>query len=183
MGLTALDGLVMGTRCGALDAGVVLYLMQRKQMNAEQIETLLYHQSGLLGVSGMSSDMRVLLASREAAAVEAIDLFAYRVGRELGSLCAAMEGLDALVFTAGIGEHSSEIRAKICRNAEWLGVQLDPEANRRNCQLISSDSSAVPVFVIPTDEELMIAKHTVAALADIRPNRVSRSSSLEMEAI
>src|SRR5207237_96414 len=128
MGFTALDGLVMGTRCGAIDPGVLLYLMDARSMDARALEGLLYNRSGLLGVSGLSSDMRALLASPDPRAREAVDLFVYRAGRELGSLAAALDGLDALVFTAGIGEHATEIRARICAGAVWLGVRLDEVA-------------------------------------------------------
>lgn len=164
MGFTALDGLPMGTRTGSIDPGVLLYLMQEKKMDAKAIETLLYKQSGLLGVSGVSNDMRVLLASRDPHAAEAVDLFVYRVGRDLGSLAAALGGLDALVFTAGIGERSGEIRARVCRQAQWLGVSLDEAANEAGGPLVSAADSAVAVWVIPTDEELMIARHTREAL-------------------
>jgi len=139
MSFTPADGLVMGTRCGSLDPGVLLYLL-RKGMNAAQLEHLIYHESGLLGVSGVGSDMRELLASSNTHAAEAIDLFVYRIGRELGSLVAALGGLDALVFTGGIGENSAAIRERVCHNAAWLG--------------------AINVHVIPTNEELMIASHT-----------------------
>src|SRR5262249_46269539 len=131
MGFTALDGLPMGTRPGSLDPGVILYLLQHDGMDAAAIEELLYTRSGLLGVSGVSSDMRALLASKEADARHAVDLFVYRIGRELGSLAAALGGLDALVFTAGIGERAGDIRARVCREAAWLGVALDAEANAR----------------------------------------------------
>lgn len=164
MGFTALDGLPMGTRTGTLDPGVILYLLQQKGMDAKAIETLLYKQSGLLGVSGISNDMRVLLASDDPHAAEAVDLFVYRIVRELGSLAAAMEGLDALVFTAGIGERSPEIRARVCARAAWMGIRLDEEANRRGAGRISTSDSPVPVFVIPTDEEMMIAKHSRAVV-------------------
>ena len=160
MGFTAADGLPMGTRSGNLDPGVVLYLIDALQMDARSIEKLIYQQSGLLGVSGISSDMRTLLASAEPAAKAAIDLFVYRAARELGSLAAALEGLDAIVFTAGIGENSSVLRERICRDAGWLGVELDSAANQRNATRISSASSRVAVLVIPTNEELMIARHT-----------------------
>jgi acetate kinase len=129
MGFTAVDGLPMGTRCGALDPGVILYLMDQRGMDARAIEKLIYNQSGLLGVSGVSSDMRTLLASDEPRAALAVDLFVYRIARELGSLAAALGGLDAIVFTGGIGENSAEIRARICRGAAWLGVTLDEPAN------------------------------------------------------
>jgi acetate kinase len=160
MTFTAVDGLPMGTRCGSLDPAVILYLLQHEGMDARAIEALIYSQSGLLGVSGVSSDMRALLASALPSAREAIDLFVYRIGRELGSLAAALQGLDALVFTAGIGEHAAEIRARVCRDAHWLGIFLDEEANARHQSLISRVDSPVAVFVVPTDENLMIARHT-----------------------
>lgn len=160
MGFSALDGLLMGSRCGALDPGVLLYLLQKKCMSVQEIETLLYQQSGLLGVSGISSDMRELLSSKDVHAQEAVDLFVYRVAREIGSLAAAAGGLDALVFTAGIGEHSSEIRARICSQSEWLGINLSKTANESSNPCISEINSRVSVWVIPTDEELMIARHT-----------------------
>jgi acetate kinase len=160
MGFTALDGLPMGTRCGALDPGVVLYLMDERKMDARSIEDLLYNESGLLGISGISSDMRVLLDSGEPRARLAVDVFVHRVGRELGSLAAALGGLDALVFTAGIGENSAAIRERICADAAWLGVKLDPDANHARGPRISAKDSGVAVWVIPTNEELMIARHT-----------------------
>jgi len=160
MGFTAVDGLPMGTRTGALDPGVILYLLQHERMDAEAIEQVIYQRSGLLGVSGISSDMRALLASNAPSAKEAVDLFVYRIGRELGSLAAALRGLDALVFTAGIGEHAPEIRARACREAHWLGVTLDEQANAKGGPRISSSGSAVSAWVIPTDENLMIARHT-----------------------
>lgn len=164
MGFTALDGLPMGTRTGTLDAGVVLYLLQQKGMSPKDIETLLYKRSGLLGVSGISNDMRVLLENPDPHAAEAVDLFIYRICRELGSLAAAMGGLDAVVFTAGIGEHSAPVREKVCRQAAWLGIDLDAAANAKHAQVVTSAASRIPVFVIPTDEEMMIAKHTRTAL-------------------
>jgi len=160
MGFTAVDGLPMGTRTGALDPGVILYLLQHERMDPEAIEQVIYQRSGLLGVSGISSDMRALLASNAPSAKEAVDLFVYRIGRELGSLAAALRGLDALVFTAGIGEHAPEIRARACREAHWLGVTLDEQANAKGGPRISSSGSAVSAWVIPTDENLMIARHT-----------------------
>ena len=160
MGFTAVDGLAMGTRTGALDPGVILYLLQHERMDPEAIEQVIYQRSGLLGVSGISSDMRALLASNAPSAKEAVDLFVYRIGRELGSLAAALHGLDALVFTAGIGEHAPEIRARACREAHWLGVTLDEQANAKGGPRISSSGSAVSAWVIPTDENLMIARHT-----------------------
>lgn len=161
MGFTALDGLPMGTRCGSLDPGVVLYLLDELGMTAREIEHLLYHDSGLLGVSGISSDVRTLEASADPRAGTALDLLAYRIGRELGSLVAALGGLDAMVFTAGIGENSARVRESVCRGAEWLGVACDEAANARHGPLISAPGSSVPVWVIPTDEERMIARHTL----------------------
>jgi acetate kinase len=159
-GFTALDGLPMGTRCGALDPGVVLYLLSEQHMDVPTVTDLLYHRSGLLGVSGLSSDMHELLASDSSHAVEAIDLFIYRIGRELGSLVAALGGLDALVFTGGIGEHAAPIRARVCQDAQWLGVRLDEKANYAGGPKISANDSTVSVWVIPTDEDMMIARHT-----------------------
>jgi acetate kinase len=165
MGFTAADGLPMGTRCGSLDPGVMLYFMQELRMDAAAIEKLIYQQSGLLGVSGVSSDMRALEASREPGAKAAIDLFVYRIGRELGSLSAALGGLDAIVFTAGIGEHSASLRERVCMDAAWLGVALDRDANARHASRISVPASRVAVYVVPTNEELMIARHTRSVLA------------------
>ena len=159
MGFTAVDGLAMGTRTGALDPGVILYLLQHERMDAKALEDLVYQRSGLLGVSGISSDMRTLLASDAPAAKEAVDLFVYRIGRELGSLAAALGGLDALVFTAGIGEHAPEIRARVCEDAHWLGITLDEKANAKGGPRISTPGSVVSAWVIPTDENLMIARH------------------------
>jgi acetate kinase len=160
MGFTAADGLPMGTRCGSLDPGVMLYLMEELRMDARAIEQLIYQQSGLLGVSGVSSDMRTLEASADPAAKTAIDLFIYRIGRELGSLAAAMRGLDAVVFTGGIGEHSASLRERVCGDAAWLGMDLDQRANAANGPRLSTAASRVAAWVIPTDEELMIARHT-----------------------
>ncbi len=165
MGFTAVDGLPMGTRSGNLDPGVVLYLMDELKMDARAIEKLLYQQSGLLGVSGISSDMRTLLASDEPRAKFAVELFVYRIGRELGSLAAALGGLDALVFTAGIGEHAAPIRERVCQAAAWLGVELDPAANAAGGPRISAENSRIPAWVIPTNEELMIARHTRTSIA------------------
>ncbi|MGZ8273652.1 MAG: acetate/propionate family kinase [Burkholderiaceae bacterium] len=165
MGFTAVDGLPMGTRCGSLDPGVVLYLMDELKMDVRAVEKLIYQQSGLLGVSGISSDMRALLSSPEPGAKQAIDLYVYRIGRELGSLASALGGLDAVVFTAGIGENSAELREQICRNAAWLGLDFDPDANRAGAQRISYAGSRVGAFMVPTNEELMIARHTRAVLA------------------
>ena len=160
MGFTAVDGLMMGTRCGALDPGVILYLMQSQGMDARAVEKLIYQESGLLGVSGIASDMRTLLASPEPSARMAVDLYVYRIRRELGALAAVLGGVDAIVFTAGIGENSSEIRSRVCRDAAWLGVELDPAANDSGARRISSPSSRVSVWRVPTDEEGVIARHT-----------------------
>jgi acetate kinase len=160
MGFTPLDGLMMGTRAGALDPGIVLYLLQHDGMNVAAVADLLYEQSGLLGVSGVSSDMRTLLASDAPAAREAIDLFVYRAGQELAAMAAALQGFDALIFTGGIGEHAAEIRARVCRDARWLGVTLDDRANARHGPHISRPDSPISAWVIPTDENLMIAHHT-----------------------
>ncbi|MGF1527644.1 MAG: acetate/propionate family kinase [Candidatus Competibacterales bacterium] len=164
MGFTALDGLPMGTRCGQIDPGVLLYLLQNQGMDAKALEDLLYRHSGLKGLSGVSNDMRELEASHDPNAALAIDYFVYRIQRELGSLVAALQGLDALVFTAGIGEHSATLRARVCQGLGWLGVQLDPAANARHGPIITDDSSRVMVAVIPTNEELMIARQTLAVL-------------------
>lgn len=164
MGFTALEGLPMGTRSGSIDPGVLLFLMQQMQFDAATIERLLYHESGLLGLSGISSDMRELLASDVPAARTAVDVFVYRAGRELGSLVAALGGMDALVFTAGIGENQAEIRRRICAQAQWLGVGLDEEANRTHQTRISTNSSSARVLVVPTNEEVMIARHVLQAL-------------------
>ena len=169
MGFTALDGLPMGTRCGSIDPGVILYLLSELHMDAPGITDLLYHRSGLLGVSGQSSDMRELLTSTSPRAAEAIDLFVYHIRREVGSLAAALGGLDILVFTAGIGERAAPIRTKVCQDLQWLGVQFDETANRSGWPKISSDNSAVSVWVIPTDEDLMIAHNT--------SNVINRSTS------
>jgi acetate kinase len=160
MGFTAVDGLPMGTRCGNLDPGVILYLMDELQMDARAVEKLIYQQSGLLGMSGISSDMRTLEGSDAPEAKAAIDVFVYRIGRELGSLAAALGGLDAIVFTAGIGENSRSLRERVCRDAAWLGVDFDAAANDRNGTRISAAGSRVSAWVIPTNEELMIAEHT-----------------------
>jgi acetate kinase len=165
MGFTAVDGLMMGTRTGNLDPGVVLYLMSERGMDSKAIEQLLYQRSGLLGISGVSSDMRSLLASGEPRAKLAIDLYVYRIRRELGSLAAALGGLDALVFTAGIGENAPSIRAAVCRGAAWLGVEIDAAANEARGEAaacLSTPSSRVRVWRLATNEELMIARHTGA---------------------
>jgi acetate kinase len=165
MSFTPLDGLVMGTRCGAIDPGVLLYLIDRHGLALQDLARLLYEESGLLGVSGVSSDMRELLASPDPRAAEAVDLFVYRIGRELGSMAAALGGLDALVFTGGIGENAAAIRERVCRGAAWLGLELDPGANASGGPRLSAPGSRVGAWVIPTDEELMIARHTRGVLA------------------
>ncbi len=160
LGFTALDGLCMGTRPGAIDAGVILYLFQTLGLSAAAVETLLYKQSGLLGISGISNDMRDLVGRREPSARLAVDYFVYRAAREIGALTAVLGGVDGLVFTAGIGEHSAEIRSRICHASAWLGLDLDSTANAGHGPRISRDRSRVSTWVIPTNEELMIARHT-----------------------
>jgi acetate kinase len=165
MGFTAVEGLPMGTRSGTLDPGVVLYMMDELGMDARAIEKLLYTQSGLLGVSGVSSDMRTLLASDDPRAQFAIEIFVYRIGRELGSLAAALGGLDALVFTGGIGEHAAPIRERVLRAAAWLGLELDVAANAAHGPRLTTAGSRASAWAIPTDEERMIAQHTHALIA------------------
>ena len=160
MGFSTVDGLPMGTRSGSLDPGVILLLMDHLGMDARAIEKLIYTQSGLLGVSGISSDMRTLLESSDPNAELAVALFIYRIRRELGSLAAALEGLDGIVFTGGIGENSPIIRSRVCRDAAWMGVEIDEGANTAGIGCISTGASRVAVWVIPTNEELMIARHT-----------------------
>jgi acetate kinase len=164
MGLTALDGVPMATRCGSLDPGVVLYMLDQLGMSTRDVERVLYHESGLAGVSGLSGDMRVLMASDTPLARAAIDLYVYRIGREIGSLAAALGGLDALVFTGGIGEHHPAIRAGVCASAGWLGLQLDASANAVGGPRISREASRVAAWVIEADEERVIAQHTREAL-------------------
>jgi acetate kinase len=164
MGFTALDGLCMGTRPGALDPGVVLYLFQSRGLSAKEVETVLYKKSGLLGISGISNDMRDLLESSEPAARLAVDFFVYRAAKEIGALAASLGGLDALVFTAGIGENSSAIRSRICEASAWLGIALDARANEAKGPRISREGSRVSAWVIPTNEELLIARHTGSLL-------------------
>jgi acetate kinase len=166
MGFTPLDGLPMGTRCGAIDPGVLLYLLQQEKMNVGELNDLLYHRSGLLGLSGVSADMRDLLSSREASAAEAVEFFCYRIARELGSLAAALGGLDAIVFTAGIGEHAAPVRARVCELSDWLGVRIDQEANAASRPTLHTPDSQVQALVIPTNEELMIALHTRRVVSD-----------------
>jgi acetate kinase len=164
LGFTALDGLCMGTRPGSLDPGVVLHLFQGLNMSAKEVETLLYKKSGLLGISGISNDMRDLLGRSESEARLAVDYFVYRIAKEIGALTAVLGGLDGLVFTAGIGENSPEIRQRVCNSSAWLGIAVDAAANASSQAKISTAQSAVPVWVIPTNEELMIARHTGSLL-------------------
>lgn len=164
MGLTPLDGLVMGTRSGTIDPGVLLYLQQHENMSVEDVQHLLYHESGLLGVSGLSADMRTLLASSEVAAREAVDLFVFRAAQQIAIMAATLEGLDCLVFTGGIGEHAKEIRSGIGERLGWLGVRIDAAANDGARERINGSDSAVDVLVIPTNEELTIARHCMAVL-------------------
>jgi acetate kinase len=165
MSFTPLDGLPMGTRSGAIDPAIVLYLLEQG-MSGHEISGLLHHRSGLLGLSGISGDMRTLLSSTRPEAKEAVDFFCYRVQRELGSLAAALGGLDALVFTGGIGEHASPVRASICSSSAWLGIEIDQQANQADALQISAADSEVTVWVIPTDEESVIANSTMATLSD-----------------
>ncbi len=163
-GFTALDGLCMGTRPGALDPGVLLYLLQSLGLSVKDVETMLYKKAGLIGISGISNDMRDLVTSGEPAARLAVDYFVYRAAKEVGAMAAALGGIDGLVFTAGIGENSPEIRARICAASAWLGIELDHEANRQRGPRVSTRASKVSAWVIPTNEELMIARHTAALL-------------------
>jgi len=167
MGFTALDGLMMGRRSGAIDPGVLLYLLQQRQMTAAAVADLLYNRSGLLGVSGISDDLRILETSGNAHAEEAMDLFAYRASREIAAMAATLEGLDTLAFSGGIGEHSAQMRRRICAYSAWLGITLDTDANARHASRISAPDSGVNVFVIPTDEEIVVARAT---------DRLSRSA-------
>jgi len=169
MGFTALDGLCMGTRPGAIDAGVILYLMQSLGLTVKEVETVLYKKSGLLGISGLSNDMRDLLASREPAARLAVDYFIYQAAKQVGAFAAALGGIDGLVFTAGIGENSAEIRRRICRSSAWLGIELDDAANEKGGPRISLPASKVSAWVVPTNEELMIARHTARLLGIADP--------------
>lgn len=160
LGFTALDGLCMGTRPGSIDPGVVLYLFQNLNLSVKEVETMLYKKSGLLGISGISNDMRNLLGNSEPSAQLAVDYFVYRAAKEIGALAAVLGGIDGLVFTAGVGENSAEIRQRICTASAWLGIELDADANARKATQISTSKSKVSVWVIPTNEELMIARHT-----------------------
>ena len=176
MAFTGLDGLPMGTRCGQIDPGVLLYLVSEKGYGAKELERFLYHESGLRGLSGISNDVRDLLASEDPRARLALDYFVYRVARELGALAAAMQGIDAVVLTAGISENSPEMRARICGGAAWLGLRLDEAANRAGGPRISTPGSQVSAWVIPTDEERMIAEHTLKVWREQavpKPSRVS----------
>lgn len=176
MGFTALDGLMMGTRCGTIDPGVVLHLQMQEGMAAAEVAALLYSRSGLLGVSGVSSDMRTLHLSDNPHAAEAIDLFVWRAVREIGALIAVLGGLDGLVFTAGIGENDPAIRAAICARLRWAGVVIDGNANLCNAETISAPDSAVEIQVISTDEERMIAIHTLESLGAIVPDKLDHST-------
>jgi len=173
MGFTALDGLVMGTRCGTLDPGVVLYMLQHQRLGAREVEQLLYERSGLLGVSGLSGDMRTLLASTDAHAREAVELFAFRIGQHTAMMAASMGGLDGFVFTGGIGEHATQIRSLVCERLHWLGVALDVASNTRGAGRVSTPGSRVEVRVIPTDEEATIARHTHDTLSKVPSGRMT----------
>jgi acetate kinase len=170
MGFTALDGLPMGTRPGQIDPGVVLYLISEKGMSASNVQNFLYRDCGLKGLSGVSNDMRELEASDSVNAKLAIDYFVYRIGLNAGMLAAALQGLDAFVFTAGIGENSASLRARVCDQLGWLGVGIDQAENARHARLISHSHSLIPVYVVPTDEELMIAQHTLSLLMNAQPS-------------
>jgi acetate kinase len=174
MGFTALDGLPMGTRPGQIDPGVLLYLLGQKRMTVAELEKLLYHESGLKGLSGISNDVRALEESADPRARFALDYFAYRVGLEAGRLAAALGGIDGFVFTAGIGENSSAMRARIAKHLTWLGAELDPQSNARG-PVISRGGSRVALYVIPTDEELMIACHTLALLSGLDGRHIQQA--------
>jgi acetate kinase len=162
MGFTPLDGVMMGTRCGTIDPGILLYLQRERGMSADDLEQLLYHKSGLLGVSGVSSDMRTLLSSSDPHAAEAIDLFAFEAAKAVCAMALTLEGLDCLVFTGGIGEHAAKVRALICSRLRWLGLELDPKADDGAADLVSSGASSVEIRVIATSEETTIARHVLA---------------------
>jgi acetate kinase len=176
MGFTALDGLAMGTRPGQIDPGVLLYLMVAKGMSASGVQDFLYRDCGLKGLSGISNDMRELESSVDPRAAFAIDYFVYRIGLNAGMLAAALQGLDAFVFTAGIGENSVSIRARVAERLAWLGAALDPAENGRHAGKISRSGSRLPVYVVPTDEELMIAQHTLALLVNRQSPKRERAS-------
>jgi acetate kinase len=165
MGFTPLDGIPMGTRCGSISPDVLLHQLTQEKMTVEELSSLLYRRSGLLGISGISADMRDLLTSSAPSAAEAVEYFCYRIAREIGSLAATLGGLDAIVFTAGIGEHAARVRARVLELSKWLGVAFDAEANAADRDSLHSAASAVDVLVIPTNEELMICRHTQRVLA------------------
>lgn len=169
MGFTALDGLLMSTRCGSLDPGAVLFLAQTEKMTPAQLSELFYTKSGLLGVSGLSGDLRVLLESKDPHAKDAIELFVYRIVKEIGALTAVLGGLDGLVFTAGVGEHAFQIRQMVCDQLKWLGVEIDAQSNQHNATTISTPDTRVEILVIPTNEELVIARHTFRVVAEKYP--------------
>ncbi len=166
LGFSTIDGLIMGTRCGALDPGVVLHLLEQEGLSVKEVNRILYKESGLLGISGISQDMRTLLASDHPDAKLAVDLFCYRLIREIGSLAAALGGVDALVFTGGIGEHAAPIRAQVCKALTWLGLSFNEELNQAHALRISEAESRVDIMVIPTNEEWMIANHCVTLLGE-----------------
>jgi acetate kinase len=176
MGFTALDGLPMGTRPGQIDPGVILYLMAEKGMSATNVQNFLYRDCGLKGLSGISNDMRELQGSEDPNAILAVEYFAYRIGLNAGMLAAALQGVDAFVFTAGIGENAAQLRARIMSRLAWLGVSLDHDENLRHAQRISGSDSSVAVYVIPTDEELMIAQHTLTLLMNKSSSRPKQAS-------
>jgi acetate kinase len=177
MGFTALDGVPMGTRPGQIDPGVVLYLIDQKRMSAAEVQKLLYNECGLKGLSGISNDVRELETSTDPKAAFALDYFAYRIGLNAGMLAAALGGVDGFVFTAGIGENSPSMRARIARHLAWLGLEIDPAANAARGPLISRPGSRVAAYVIPTDEELMIARHTLALLSGKKERPASKASA------
>jgi acetate kinase len=162
MGFTPLDGVMMSTRCGTIDPGILLYLQRERGLSAQELEEILYHKSGLLGVSGISSDMRMLLSSSDPRAAEAIDLFTFEVAKAVCAMAVTLQGLDCLVFTGGIGEHAAKVRALVCNRLRWLGLELDPKANDGSVGLVSPSSSSVEIRVIPTSEETTIARHVLA---------------------
>ena len=162
MGFTPLDGVMMSTRCGTIDPGILLYLQRERGMSAEDLEQLLYHKSGLLGVSSISSDMRTLLSSGDPRAAEAVDLFTFEIAKAVCAMAVTLEGLDCLVFTGGIGEHAAKVRVLVCNRLRWLGLELDPKANDGAVDLVSPGSSSVEIRVIPTSEETSIARHVLA---------------------
>jgi acetate kinase len=170
MGFSALDGLPMGTRSGQIDPGVVLYLMEQEGMSPQAISELLYKKSGLLGMSGLSNDMRVLAASDDPHAAEAIDYFVFRVQREIGAMAAALGGIDALIFCGGIGENAQSIRDRVCGRLAWMGIELDHRQNTANALVISSVLSRIQVMVVPTNEELVIARAARALIAQTERN-------------